>query len=117
MPATAIKTRGTITRRTVRVVLAGELDLTARPALYKALFDAVTRPRVRHVEVDLRAVTFLDCSSIAVFVAAHGAAHRQGISMHLTQAHGLPLRVLRLTGLQHLLASAPVSARVDTDPS
>jgi anti-anti-sigma factor len=116
MLATDIKTRGTVTGRTVRVVLAGELDLTARPALYKALFEAVAAPHVRHVEVDLREVTFLDCSSVALFVAARSVARRRGVTLFLTRAHGLPLRVLRLTGLQHLLADAPVGARAATGP-
>ncbi len=83
---------------TTILVLAGELDLYRAPEIERALAEAIepepaqegqgnrvllpafggyiSDPRVRRVVVDLRAVTFLDSTTLALLLAASGARSR-----------------------------------------
>jgi anti-anti-sigma factor len=88
---------------TVEVVLVGELDLAAVPALRRALVDAVSANGVRLVEVDLAGVTFLDCATIGALVSGYNAACALGVRLRVVRPTGFPLRVLRLTGVLRLL--------------
>ncbi|MCW6006087.1 STAS domain-containing protein [Micromonospora sp. CPCC 205371] len=103
MPSTSVHLREISPDGTVRIVLAGELDLLTAPALRRALLDAVTTPGVRLVEVDLAAVRFLDCVTVGVLVAGRNAARAHAAMLRVVRAAGVPLRVLRLAGVWHLL--------------
>jgi anti-anti-sigma factor len=89
------------------VVLRDEIDLATVGDLRGALATAVARGR-GHVEVDVRAVTFLDCAAIGAMVAGRTAAHRAGRGLFVSHATGFVRWVLTLTGvLAHLTADAP----------
>lgn len=116
MPSTPLHVREMVSDSTVRIVLAGELDLGTAPTLGRALLDAVTTPGVRLVEVDLAAVRFLDCATIAALVGGHNAARAHWVTLHVVGATGAPLRVLRLAGVAHLLHD-PVPAETVPAPA
>lgn len=80
----------------VRLVLAGELDLTARAHFEQALSDA--QGEASRVVLDLRALTLIDCASLSVVF--HGAAHalRDGTALTVLDPRGQVRRVLDLTG-------------------
>jgi anti-sigma B factor antagonist len=61
---------------TIRVAVFGELDLTTAPALDQALRDA--HQHVRQVTLDLRSVTFMGSSGLAVLFAAADRARESG---------------------------------------
>jgi anti-anti-sigma factor len=89
------------------VVLRDEIDLATVGDLRGALAIAVTCGN-GHVEVDVRAVTFLDCAAIGTIVAGRNAAHRAGRGLFVSHATGFVRWVLTLTGdLAHLTADAP----------
>jgi anti-anti-sigma factor len=99
----AFRIREVVSDGTVRVVLVGELDLTAVPALGRALFDAVSTCGAPRVEVDLAGVTFLDCAAIAALVGGYNAACVRGVRLRVVPPTGSALRMLRLTGVLRLL--------------
>jgi anti-anti-sigma factor len=76
------------------VVLAGELDLYRAPEIERALVDAAEPGRI--LVVDLRAVTFLDSTMLALLIAAD---RRQ-------RDHGgeTPMSAFEVTGLDRRLS-------------
>ncbi len=89
----------------VCVRLHGELDLAALPGLRAAIHAAVTTPARSTVIVDLRKVTFLDCSALGELVRGHTLALDRGLRYQVVEAHGLPLQVMALTGALPLLTA------------
>jgi len=87
----------------VRVVLiaAGELDVATIPALMERLVPH-RRPG-RHVVLDLRAVTFMDCFSLGHLLSAHAASATEGWTLGLRVEAPAVLRLLELTGAENQL--------------
>ena len=82
----------------IRVMLAGEFDLSTAPDLRACL----VRPDVlgaKQMQVDLRRVTFLDSSSIGVLVAACKHVRSTGGAFAVICDEGPALRVLQISGL------------------
>jgi anti-anti-sigma factor len=77
------------------VTASGELDLAVRDDL-RAVLASLTGT----VTVDLAEVTFLDSSTIGVFVGAHNRLARDGGALRLRNPQELPRRALELVGLQ-----------------
>jgi anti-anti-sigma factor len=63
-------------RRTTRVLPSGELDLATVTFLDEALRAA--ERQTTSVTLDLRRLSFMDCSSLALLVAADGRARQSG---------------------------------------
>ena len=101
------------TRRVAVVAPDGELDLVSTGQLRRALLEACEAERL--VVVDLASVTFLDSAALGVLVGAAKRCGRRGVALQVINATGEPLRTMRLTGLDVLLASqdrpAPVGER------
>ena len=93
----ARRPRGSLSAE-VRFAPAGDLDLSSAARLKSQLTHALAAvaPGGRLV-VDLRAVTFLDCSVLGEVVAVRNAATASGRSLVLTGARGPVRRVLDLT--------------------
>jgi anti-anti-sigma factor len=92
------------------LVLHGEIDLAVREELNQVLQHTV---RLSHnvTEVDLRDVTFLDCSGIGVLVAATNTAHGHGRDVIVSHPQRIVRRVLDLVNvLPYLTAPATVAA-------
>jgi anti-anti-sigma factor len=105
------------------LVLHGEIDLAVREELDHVLQHAVALSRTV-TEVDLRDVTFLDCSGIGVLIAATNTAHGQGHGLIVRHPWGIVRRVLELIDvLPYLTASSAAathrvaSAPVDDPPA
>jgi anti-sigma B factor antagonist len=88
----------------VRIRLHGELDLAAVPGMRAALQEAATTPGKPVVTVDLRAVTFMDCSALGELIHGRAVALRHGLGYQVVGAHGVALRVMRVTGTLALLS-------------
>lgn len=80
----------------IRLVLAGELDLSVRPQFEQALEDA--QSDASRVVLDLRALTLIDCDSLGVVFGAALAARRREAVLVLLDPRGQVRRVLDLTG-------------------
>jgi anti-anti-sigma factor len=89
---------------TMRV--SGELDYTFTERLYPVL-DGVRRDGHRYLVVGLAELEFLSASDAGVLThAAHDYAHAGG-SLALSQPNRVVTRALELTGLDHLITTAP----------
>lgn len=83
-------------RNSIRLVLAGELDLSARSHFEQALEDA--QSDASRVVLDLRALTLIDCASLGVVFGAALEARRRDAVLVLLDPRGQVRRVLDLTG-------------------
>lgn len=104
-------TRRAERRGSIRLVLAGELDLAARAHFQQALSDA--QSDAAHVILDLRALTLIDCASISVVFDAAAKARRTGALLVLLDPRGQVRRVLDLIGAPDGVA---VMERSDSEP-
>ncbi|MFJ8632385.1 STAS domain-containing protein [Streptomyces sp. NPDC093568] len=106
---------------TTVVELGGELDLLAAPALRTRL-DSLTAGTCPDLVLDLRAVSFIDCTGLGVLCRARNrVTARQGRLRLLTEDTCF-LRVLRVTGLANAFEIHPdlpalVGAHVVTVPA
>jgi anti-anti-sigma factor len=98
-------------RGTIRLVLAGELDLGSREHFKQALTDAQTD--ASRVILDLQALTLIDCASLSVVFDAAVEAHRRNTVLILLDPRGQVRRVLDLTGAPNGVA---VLERSDGEP-
>lgn len=91
----------TCTRRTedgsIRLILAGELDLAVRPFFETALADAQTD--AERVLLDLRALTLIDCANLFLIFTAAERSHREEWVLTLLSPRGQVRRVLDLVGV------------------
>lgn len=88
---------------TVRLLVAGELDLTTVPALIDAIDDALDGSLARLV-IDLAGLTFLDCAGLPALLHGRTAAGARSVGFEVCNAAGIPLTVLRLTGVHEYLS-------------
>lgn len=84
------------------VAVVGELDMATTPLLLDRLTH-LERTDVDSILLDLREVTFLDCSAIHAFLTARDHAQQNGHRFILVGANALAQRVIELTGTQFLL--------------
>jgi anti-anti-sigma factor len=106
----AVPERLLITRTTTGgdasvVTLAGEVDLDGSSQLSDVLLSCVRTTPV--TVVDFSEVAFLDSSGINVLISAHQAAASRGVSFRLAAPQEAVLRVLRLVGVDALIACHP----------
>lgn len=115
---------GVVDQQTVEgltvLMLAGELDLSVVPALRRDLIASATATRP-DIVVDLRHVTFMDCSTIGALVRLTNHLRASGGSVQLTGVGPGQLRLLTLCRLVRALPvhdsleEAVAAVRDDTD--
>jgi anti-anti-sigma factor len=80
----------------IRLIVAGELDLAARHHFETDLGEA--QDASDRVLLDLGALTFIDCACIASLFAAAGRGRREGAVLIIVSPCGQVRRVLDLVG-------------------
>ncbi|HET7418227.1 MAG TPA: STAS domain-containing protein [Solirubrobacterales bacterium] len=98
-------------RDSIRLILAGELDLSSRAHFEQAMKDA--QADVSRVIIDLRALTLIDCASLSVVFDAAAEARRRDTILTMLDPRGQVRRVLDLTGTPEGVA---VLNRSDVEP-
>ncbi len=88
---------------TLRVLVAGELDMATADPLLRVLVDAMRVDHACQVVVDLSEVSFLDATGIGVLLSAHSAALERGCRLRVLGAGGMVRKVLEITGVQEVL--------------
>jgi anti-sigma B factor antagonist len=86
------------------VVLRGEADLSARPALSDVL-SRVIAERTGDVVVDLAEVEFVDSTTVHALAVAQEFLDRQGRKLRIRSPSRLAVRVLEVFGLSDLIES------------
>jgi anti-sigma B factor antagonist len=96
---------GTRDRGAGRLVLSpvGDLDMAAAAAFDRALDEALERPGLVEVVVDLAAVPFLDSTGVAALLRGAAEAVGRGATLRVTDPQPLVARVLRITAVDVLL--------------
>jgi anti-anti-sigma factor len=111
---------------TTVLAFAGELDLYRAPEIERALAEAIeprtsqeghgnrvllpafgghiSGPRVRRIVVDLRAVTFLDSTTLALLLAASGRQRARGGELLVLVGPHTPTAAFEATGFDRHLA-------------
>ncbi|WP_091086065.1 STAS domain-containing protein [Nonomuraea wenchangensis] len=87
------------------VRLDGELDLLTRPLLSAACDDLLSRG-VRRIVIDATGLSFSDCAGLSALLGVRREAWRRGGSLVLTGVHGMPARLLAITGAAATLLPA-----------
>lgn len=95
------------------IALSGQFDIGSRVVLREALRDCIAK--TSGALVDLRAVTFVDASTVGVFVEASRQAESAGGRVRLVGASGIVERVLRLCGLWESLVETQPRAGQQAD--
>jgi anti-sigma B factor antagonist len=92
------------TAEEVTIILGGELDLRAAPALRDALARAI-KARVKHVIADLTDATFVDSTAIGALLAASGQIREAGNRLTLICTNKNVLRTVEIAGLHRHIAT------------
>jgi len=84
------------------VLLTGEIDMAAAPAVRRAIDRALSSP-ARRVVINLDAVTFIDSTGLGAIITGYRAAERLGLGYRVGPA-SVPIiaRTLEVTGLDGL---------------
>ncbi|PZS13016.1 MAG: hypothetical protein DLM57_17705 [Pseudonocardiales bacterium] len=90
----------------VVLVVEGELDL-ATVELLRAVFDGLIREGRTVLRVNLAGLSFCDALGVGVLIGAQQRVARSGGSLSVSDAHGIVLRVLTLTGGLDQLTEPP----------
>jgi anti-anti-sigma factor len=93
---------------TIIVAPEGDVSLETVPVLREVLRKVVEQ-QVSAVDVDMRAVTFLDSSGIGVLVAAQRAAAGKGVRLTLSRPGPMIRMVLQISNLEEILVGAPAT--------
>jgi anti-anti-sigma factor len=88
------------------ISLRGEIDYATAPRLRERLLGLL-QPGVRLVIFDLSGVSFCDASGLGVLVASHRRATMLGLTLRLTALRPRTARLLRIHGLDGILATYP----------
>lgn len=83
----------------VRMAVAGEIDLATAPMLGMRLLTAIDAHHPAVIDVDLAEVGFLDCSGIGVLVAVRNAAEKSHCQVLVSHPQPLVATVLEVLGL------------------
>ncbi len=83
---------------TSRIVLRGDIDLSARPELER-LFAELDRSPPERVVVDLREVTFFDTTGLQMAHRLDRWGHENGVTVVFTPGSEPVMRALRASGL------------------
>jgi anti-anti-sigma factor len=85
-----------------RLTVSGELDLATRDDLRDELKRAGASG-AGHILLDLRDLTFIDSTGIAILVEAHQRSAKKGRRLRVLSVDGQVREVLELTGLTEVL--------------
>jgi len=85
----------------------GEIDIATAGPLREELLALVEAEHPDHLVVDLRDVTFMDSSGLAVLIRVHKQQLQHGGDVTVINPTPSVRRILRITGLDAAFAPAP----------
>ena len=91
---------------TVRLAVAGEVDLANCDQLLGAIKDCLTNARTAELIVDLDRVIYLDSSGIRALLQGRELATGNGITYYVTNPKDMVRRVLDITGVLRALTTS-----------
>jgi anti-anti-sigma factor len=91
----------------VTVVPEGDISLETVDVLREVLRGVVESQHAARIDIDMRAVNFLDSSGIGVLVAAQRAAAARGTTLMLSEPTAMVRMVLQIAHLDGILVRDP----------
>jgi anti-sigma B factor antagonist len=82
-----------------RITVTGEMDAVTVDDVREAVADVLRAQHPGRIEMNLRAVSFIDSVGIRNLLLCHSDAARVGCHLELIDPHPLVYRVLQITGL------------------
>ena len=98
--------RNGIARVAQVVHLHGELDIASVARLRATMDNLLVDGPTQVIVVDLTDLTFIDSSGLGALVGAHRKARVLKCTLRVVCGEGMARRVIEMTGLQHVLATA-----------
>ena len=89
----------------VRISPRGDIDVDSAHEVRDAVVDLLARTRPTRIELNLRAVTFIDSVGISALVAGFQSAKVSGVPLVVTQPSRFVHRQLWVTGLLGLFGA------------
>ncbi|UBU11277.1 STAS domain-containing protein [Nonomuraea gerenzanensis] len=81
------------------IAVAGQVD-TRNSAQLEEYIDQHRERLDEHLIIDMRELSFLDSSGLAVLLAAAMLARAHGVGVHLAGLQSMPARLLEITGTE-----------------
>lgn len=104
------------TASSIRLEVAGEVDMAAAPLVMDAILGAAASQPAGDVHVDLAGVSFIDSMGLSALIEAHRRLQDQGVRLLFSGISANVRKLLDITGTSEYLGindvepSAPVSA-------
>jgi anti-anti-sigma factor len=99
---------------TARLVLSGELDGTTAEQVRRCVADTLRDPAPATLEIDTRALSFIDSSGVRCLLLCRENAHLAGSRLVVSNPSPTVYQVLEITGLLDIFAvPAPHPSRTD----
>ena len=92
---------------TIRVALAGEVDLATAPDLLDRLLSVLHVQHPALLEVDLTDVSFFGCAAVNALSCVRSAAVRAGCRLRIVHPQPFVRMVLEVTGILADVTAAP----------
>ena len=93
---------------TTRAAIAGDFDMQATFAVEPALEQALNRPELEALEIDLSQLQFVDSTGIGVLLRVEAEARERGVALSIRPA---PPEVQRVFEMSGVLDALPFSER------
>nr|WP_240942137.1 STAS domain-containing protein [Planosporangium thailandense] len=97
-------TRSTTSRGAVRLVTAGEIDICNVDRLRTTLESIISEPAVESVTLDLTDLRYIDSMGVSALIFGLRMSQQNGTAFEVVNARGEVRRVLRILGLEPVLA-------------
>ncbi|MDI6098963.1 STAS domain-containing protein [Actinoplanes sp. NEAU-A12] len=91
----------------VRIAVTGDIDAMSADQMHKSVIDALRRHRPMRIDVDMRAVTFLDSAGIRCLLVCRHDCSKMECGFVLLDPQPMARQVLRVTALEEHFGLAP----------
>ena len=92
----------------VKAAVSGDFDMQATFSVEPALEDALDRPDLDALEIDLSRLRFIDSTGIGVLLRVEEQARTRGVALSIVPAPPRVQRVFEVSGVGDALPFAPL---------
>lgn len=96
------------------LTLTGEVDMSSAHEIDAVVAVVAGWNETTDVVIDLSSVSFIDSSGIAALLRCRQELDDAGIGFNVIGAQGMPLNVLRITGVLPYLSKPTTTAKIQT---
>jgi anti-sigma B factor antagonist len=97
-------TRSNITSGAVRLAASGEIDICNVHRLRASIEDALSEPATQQLTVDFAGLDYIDSMGVSALITGMRISQQNGTAFSVINPRGEVLRVLKILGLDQVLA-------------